>query len=241
MTTETIKIMKQHRSIRKFSTGKIADSDLQEIILAAQAASTSSFQQCVSIVHVTDKVKREKLVGLTGEQQYVALASDFFVFCADFSRHHDISPDAKLGFVEQLLTASIDAGMMGENALVAAESMGLGGVFIGGIRNNPTVVCQLLELPEHVYPLFGLCLGFPDDNPDLKPRMPCAMLIHEDVYQPLNLQALDDYDSMIKQYYEHRNDHNKHITWSGVVKQKVTKEARPFLLDTLHKQGFAKR
>lgn len=68
--------------------------------------------------------------------------------------------------------------MMGQNALTAAESLGLGGVYIGGIRNNIESVTELLKLPKHVLPLFGLCLGWPADNPDLKPRLPAELVVH---------------------------------------------------------------
>ena len=64
---------------------------------------------------------------------------------------------------------------MAENALVAAESMGLGGLFVGGIRNNPQGVTDLLDLPQHVIPLFGMCIGVPDQDPTLRPRLPSAL------------------------------------------------------------------
>lgn len=84
---------------------------------------------------------------------------------------------------------------------MAAESLGLGGVYIGGLRNNIDAVTELLKLPQHVLPLFGLCLGWPDDNPEVKPRMPSAMLVHENHYQPLDDAVLAEYDEQIAQYY----------------------------------------
>lgn len=71
------------------------------------------------------------------------------------------------GLAEQLLLGVVDTAMMAQNALTAAESLGLGGVFIGGLRNNIEPVTELLKLPQHVLPLFGLCLGWPADNPDI--------------------------------------------------------------------------
>ena len=81
------------------------------------------------------------------------------MFCADFNRHLQICPDAQLGLAEQLLLGVVDTAMMAQNALTAAESLGLGGVYIGGLRNNIEAVTELLKLPQHVLPLFGLCLA----------------------------------------------------------------------------------
>lgn len=128
--------------------------------------------QCSSIIRITDKALREELVTLTYGQKHVAQAAEFWVFCADFNRHLQICPDAQLGLAEQLLLGVVDTAMMAQNALIAAESLGLGGVYIGGLRNNIEAVTKLLKLPQHVLPLFGLCLGWPADNPDLKPRLP---------------------------------------------------------------------
>ncbi|SUG89245.1 oxygen-insensitive NADPH nitroreductase [Salmonella enterica subsp. enterica] len=86
------------------------------------------------------------------------------------------------GLPNNCCSVSSDTAMMGQNALTAAESLGLGGVYIGGIRNNIESVTELLKLPKHVLPLFGLCLGWPADNPDLKPRLPAELVVHENQY-----------------------------------------------------------
>jgi len=71
------------------------------------------------------------------------------------------------GFTEQFIIATV-------------ESLGLGGVFICGIRNDPEKVCTLLKIPDHVYPVFGLCLGYPDEKPEQKPRLPVNVVLKED-------------------------------------------------------------
>ncbi|MCP5768044.1 nitroreductase NfsA, partial [Klebsiella pneumoniae] len=87
----------------------------------------------------------EELVKLTGRQKHGAQAAEFWVFCADFNRHLQICPDAQLGLAEQLLLGVVDTAMMAQNALIAAESLGLGGVYIGGLRNNIEAVTKLLK------------------------------------------------------------------------------------------------
>lgn len=188
--TPTIELICGHRSIRHFTDEPISEAQCEAIINSARATSSSSFLQCSSIIRITDKALREELVTLTGGQKHVAQAAEFWVFCADFNRHLQICPDAQLGLAEQLLLGVVDTAMMAQNALTAAESLGLGGVYIGGLRNNIEAVTKLLKLPQHVLPLFGLCLGWPADNPDLKPRLPASILVHENSYQPLDKDAL---------------------------------------------------
>jgi nitroreductase len=237
----TIDLMLEHRSIRKFTKQEISENDMDAIFRAARAAATSSFQQIISVIQVIDKAKRAKLVELTGHQTYVADSASFLVFCVDEYRHKEISPEAKLGFVEQLMTGCIDAGLAAQNALLAAQSLGLGGVFIGGLRNHPNEVVELLELPTNVFPVFGLCLGYADQQPELKPRLPLSMYVHHDQYHPYTPEELKAYDQQVIAYYQLRSSNSKEISWSESVRNKVSKESRPFMLDCLQRQGFAER
>lgn len=230
-----------HRSIRAFTEQGIDDAQRSAIIAAAQAASTSSFLQCSSIVRITDRALREQLVQLTGGQPWVSAAAEFWVFCADFNRHQQICPEAQLGRAEQLLLGCVDTALMAQNAMVAAESLGLGGVFIGGIRNSIAQVTELLGLPKFVLPLFGFCIGHPDASPDVKPRMPQAMLVHENRYQPLDKAVLAQYDQQITAYYQQRDSNQRSETWSELIQRLIIKETRPFMLDYLHQQGWATR
>ncbi len=239
--TPTIELICGHRSIRHFTDEPISEAQREAIINSARATSSSSFLQCSSIIRITDKALREELVTLTGGQKHVAQAAEFWVFCADFNRHLQICPDAQLGLAEQLLLGVVDTAMMAQNALIAAESLGLGGVYIGGLRNNIEAVTKLLKLPQHVLPLFGLCLGWPADNPDLKPRLPASILVHENSYQPLDKGALAQYDEQLAEYYLTRGSNNRRDTWSDHIRRTIIKESRPFILDYLHKQGWATR
>lgn len=239
--TPTIDLLRHHRSIRHFTDAPISDQQREAIIAGAQGASSSSFLQCTSIIRITDPQMREQLVPLTGGQQHVAQAAEFWVFCADFNRHLQICPQAQLGLAEQLLLGVVDTALMAQNALIAAESLGLGGVYIGGLRNNIDAVTELLQLPKHVLPLFGLCLGWPADDPQVKPRIPPAMLVHENHYQQLDQQVLAQYDEQLADYYLSRGSNTRRDTWSDHIRRTIIKESRPFILDYLHKQGWATR
>ncbi|QGU88239.1 oxygen-insensitive NADPH nitroreductase [Erwinia sorbitola] len=239
--TPTIELMRSHRSIRAYSDQPITAEQRAAILNAAQSASTSSFLQCSSIIRISDPEVRNALVPLSGGQQYVAQAAEFWVFCADFNRNQQICPDAQLGLAEQLLLGCVDTALMAQNALVAAESLGFGGCYIGGIRNNIAGVTELLKLPKFVLPLFGLCLGSPEQDPDTKPRMPVGMLVHENHYQPLDTTLLAQYDNQLVEYYQSRDSNRRTESWSEHIQKTLIKESRPFILDYLHQQGWATR
>ncbi len=239
--TPTIDLLRSHRSIRSFTDQPITDEQREAILSAAQGASTSSFLQCSSIIRITDPALREKLVEFTGGQKYVASAAEFWVFCADFNRNQQINPQAELGLAEQLLLGCVDTALLAQNAMTAAESLGLGGVFIGGIRNQVEEVIDLLKLPKFVMPLFGMCIGHPAQDHQVKPRMPQSMLVHENSYQPLNPQTLAEYDEQLAAYYLQRDSNARRDTWSDLIIRTLKKEQRPHMLAALHKQGWATR
>ncbi|MGR5944656.1 oxygen-insensitive NADPH nitroreductase [Enterobacter sp. C4G1] len=239
--TPTIDLLRSHRSIRHFTDEPITQAQREAILDSARGTSSSSFLQCSTIIRITDAQLREQLVTLTGGQKHVAQAAEFWIFCADFNRHLQICPEAELGLAEQLLLGVVDTALMAQNALTAAESLGLGGVYIGGLRNNIEAVTELLHLPKHVLPLFGLCLGWPADNPDVKPRLPAAMIMHENRYQPVAQELLAQYDEELAHYYMTRGSNTRRDTWSDHIRRTIIKENRPFILDYLHKQGWATR
>ncbi|MBE1273811.1 oxygen-insensitive NADPH nitroreductase [Enterovibrio baiacu] len=238
---DVINTLLAHRSIRKFNDQPISDEQRNAILDCARAASTSSFIQCTSVIRVVDKEKRRLLAEYAGGQAYVADAAEFFVWCADFNRHLQIKPDAKVGFAEQTLIGAVDGALAAQNALAAAESLGLGGVYIGGLRNNPEKVSALLGLPKHVIPLFGLCLGYPAQDPEVKPRLPSSLYVHEDTYQPMDENALEAYDETIREYYRTRTGGSKEMSWSEQISGTLDKEARPFMKAFLESKGFSVR
>ncbi|MCZ4292540.1 oxygen-insensitive NADPH nitroreductase [Vibrio sinaloensis] len=237
----TIETILGHRSIRKFTPEPIEYDQLQTIIQAGLAASSSSMLQVVSIIRVTDNEKRKLLAQYAGNQAYVESAAEFLVFCIDFQRHSTIRPDVQVDFTELTLIGAVDSGIMAQNCLLAAESMGLGGVYIGGLRNNAERVDELLGLPSHTAILFGMCLGHPDQQPEVKPRLPINVVMHENQYQALNLDAIHDYDQAMQEYYTSRSSNQKQSTWSQEVTGKLAGESRPHILPYLNSKGLTKR
>ncbi len=162
---ETLETLLSHRSVRRFSDEPVAESDIELAVVAGQAASTSSAVQAYCLIRVTDASVREQIAELSGPQAMVARAPAFFVVCGDARRHRLICERQggayRAGF-EGFLVSVIDAALFSENLAVAFESMGYGLCFVGGIRNDLGRLVSLLEVPEGVYPLFGLVVGRPE-------------------------------------------------------------------------------
>jgi nitroreductase len=246
MTVKTpIEQMLEHQSIRKFTSQVIPQEIINTCVTAGQAASSSSFVQVTSVVQVNSPLTRAALAEASGGQNYVQSAATFLVFCADLQRNQQICQRQQqkmpIGFTEHTLIASIDTALFAQNVLLAAQSLGLGGVFIGGLRNQPETVTQLLNLPQQVFPIFGLCLGYPDQNPGQKPRLPLSMVLHQDHYSNQELEKLASYDAQISAYYQQRSHGKTDLTFSQHIIKTMLKEARPHMLPYLQSQGFATR
>lgn len=238
-----IDLLKSHRSIRKFTDQSVDQTTVEALVEAGQAAATSSFIQACTVIQVSNSETREKLAACAGGQAYVASAPVFLVFCADMKRHqlacdmHDAQMQS--GFTEQFITASLDCGLFAQNLVVAAESLGLGIVYIGGLRNNIAEVAELLELPDLVYPVFGMCLGYPDQNPEVKPRLPVNVVLKQEVYDDTGDQEhIAAYDSHVREYYRTRTGGGKDMTWSEQISGMLVKESRPHMLPFLQERGF---
>lgn len=237
--TPVVECAKAHRSIRKFTDQPITPEQLDAILQSGIAASSSSLLQAVSVIRVSDAQKREQLAELAGNQRYVATAAEFLVFIIDYQRHKTLNPEVQTGFTELTIIGAVDAGIMAQNCLLAAESMGLGGVYIGGLRNNPDGVDEVLDLPEGTAVLFGMCLGHPDQTPELKPRLPQEVLVHQNRYQPLDTEAVARYDEVTRAYYAARSGNNKDSGWSEQITTKLAGESRPHMKPYLNRKGLA--
>ena len=238
-----IELLKSHRSIRKFTTQPITPDLLENLLLAAQAAATSSFLQGATLIRVTKPESRQKIAELAGNQKYVETAAEFFVFCADLHRPgnycREYGKPFEGDFTEHFTIATVDVALMAQNLVTAAESEGLGICYIGGIRNNPAPVAELLDLPYGVYPVFGLCLGYPDQDPEVKPRLPLSVIVKQDSYKEVgDKEAIKKYDEEIREYYRTRTGGGHGVSWSEQVSELLSDKARPHMKDFLASKGF---
>lgn len=242
-----IDLLTAHRSVRKFKDKPVEAAVLQTLITAAQCAATSNHIQACTIIRVNAKAHRKQIADLAGPQPWVEEAPVFLIFCADLTRlksacdHHGLTPET--GWAEQFIVATVDTALLAQNLMVASESIGLGGVFIGGIRNDPDQVCDLLNIPNHAYPVFGMCIGYPDQPPAVKPRLPVKLVLKEDTFQGKGstqeaANALDDYDKTIRDYYLGRDSNRKDQTWRLLMADFMSRINRPHMKPFLEKKRF---
>lgn len=177
-------------TIRKFTNQPIPEELLTQLIQAGQQSSTTNHLQCVSVIRVTDTAMREKIREASG-MSYVTECAEFLVFCIDFTKHKKLVPESQLDWTEVSLLGAVDTGIFAQSVLLAAESIGLGGVFIGAIRNNIQTVAECLNLQEYCVLLVGMCLGYPDQDPELKPRLPMKLIYADNQLPPLDETELE--------------------------------------------------
>jgi nitroreductase len=189
-------LLLSHRSVRDL-TGEPLDADLlPTLVAAAQSASTSSGLQTWSVVAVEDSARKTRLAALAGGQRHIVEAPLILVWLADLARLHGMGergakPTEALDYTEAFLVACIDAALAAQNAAVAAESLGLGVVYIGALRNHPETVAAELKLPARVFPIFGLCVGRIDESCEaaVKPRLPQDVVLHREAYDAEGVAA----------------------------------------------------
>ena len=182
--------MLQHRSVRAYDARPLPSGTLETLVAAAQSAATSSNLQTWSVVAVTDEARRGRLSEFAGGQRHIRQAPLFLVWLADLSRASRIGeaagqPMNALPYLETFLVAVIDAARAAQNAAVAAESLGLGTVYIGAMRNRPEDVAAELGLPPGTMAVFGLCVGYEDPAAapaTVKPRLPQPAVLHHERY-----------------------------------------------------------
>ena len=230
------------RSVRSYDSRPLAPELLERLVAAAQSAPTSSMLQTWSVVAITDQSLREQLfmgenrmVMASDQPNYEAVrtASAVLVWLVDFTAMQEIlaqpRPDWDPQLYEDLaegmdllnyeLRAIIDCTIAAQTLCLAAESLGLGTVYLGGLRTIDT--SSLLKIPPEakVLPLFGLCLGYPRSGLNswglqghsnwprapVKPRLPQEWVLHRQQWQQRDPQILSDYNQLMTQFYQEMN------------------------------------
>lgn len=242
---DVLQLLNNHRSIRSFTEKKLSNETIEALVKAAQSASTSSYVQAYSIIGITDDHLKAELRKVSG-QSYVEHNGHLFIFVIDYNRHVNLSSkkgiDVKFENTEQLLVGTVDATLAAQNLAIAAESMGLGICYIGSLRNNVARVIELLNLPEGVFPLFGMVVGEPANNGSQKERLPFDAIYFENGYKSVNDDdvnaEVEAYDARVSAYYKERTDGERSDTWSDQVTTMLSRKTRLDVHDVLKSQGF---
>jgi len=188
---ETMELLLSHRSVRGYKSDPVPPGTLETLIATAQSAATSSNMQWWSAIVVSDPAKKKELAEIAGNQKHIEQCPLYICWVADMARHQRISHAQKTEFetmpwLETFMVACIDVALAAQNAVVAAESLGLQTVYIGAMRNDPVRVAKVLGLPPQAFAVFGLCVGYATEKAagEVKPRLPQASVVHHDRYDP---------------------------------------------------------
>lgn len=187
--SDVIETLLSHRSVRAYLPDAVPPGTIELLIAAAQSAPTSSNLQPWSVVAVEDPARKARLAALAGDQRQILQAPLFLLWIVDHHRlarngaRQDVPSDG-LHFLESFLLGAVDTALAAQNAVVALESLGLGGCYIGGIRNRPVEVAAELGLPPRTFALFGLTVGYPDPAApaSVKPRLPQEAVLFRERY-----------------------------------------------------------
>lgn len=198
-----------HRSVRAFDPAPLDEGTLEWLIAAAQSAPSSSNLQTWSVVAVQDPARKARLAELAGGQGHVRDAPLVLVWLADLARLRGLAQQAQVpvegaDYLDSSLMGVIDAVLAAQNAVVAAQSLGLGTVYLGAIRNQPERVAEELGLPPGVFAVVGLCVGRPDAARPaaIKPRLPQAAVLSRERYaRPEAQRHVQRYDATMQSFY----------------------------------------
>lgn len=242
-SSETIRVLRERVSVRKFAPTAVAEGQVRAILEAAYRAPTSSNIQAYSVIIVRDMAAKDALAAACGNQRHVAEAPVFLAFCADLTRieiamekHGHNLDDNNL---EVCLVSSIDASLVGMSAYVSADSLGLKGVMIGGVRDKPAEVSRILGLPRRVYCVFGMCLGWPAVVPAQKPRMDYDAVTHHERYDASAAgDQLEGYDRDLAAHYDATGRATTADSWTYDMDKKFHPPLRNDLREVLGELGF---
>ncbi|KAI8623320.1 oxygen-insensitive NADPH nitroreductase family protein [Xylariaceae sp. FL1651] len=255
----TLETLLQHRSVRHFLPEKLPQGSLEVIVAAAQSAATSSNLQTWSVLALEDAKHKDKAATLCGNQDFIRNAPLFLIFCADLDRLTKVSAQHELRgegleFTEMFLMASLDAGLAGQNAAIAAESLGLGVCYAGAARNKPRELAELLKLPPRVLAVFGLAVGKPDPakSTSVKPRLPQKEVLHRETWcvdangdnNQTQAENLKEYDVTLASYNAGEKREGVPAWTQRSARRIETVESlhgRHVLKDVLQQKGFNMR
>lgn len=193
--SELYTLYQRRASVRKFKPEPLREGDLDKILFAAQRAPTDATAQMYSLLRVSDPEQRRKISSHSGQNPHIETCAEFFLILADVYRLRRLLEHRGGTFGRWPRTALhfaiTDAVLAGSALATMAESLGYGIVWIGGVLNGIREIVRLCKLPQGVIPVAGLCVGVPDESPTPRPRLPRALVVHENQYHDYGPEALE--------------------------------------------------
>jgi nitroreductase len=189
-----------HRTHRRYKPDPVPDELLEIVLAAALSAPSKSDLQQVAVILVRDRAKQATIGGWIPDMPWIATAPLFMVFCGDHRRLRRVANELRHrpfpnDTLDMFMNAAVDAGLVLQSFITAAEAMGLGCCPISVVRNHVEKLSELLELPAGVFPVSGLTVGYPSQAGWVSMRLPPALTVHTDRYDDRDLPAqLEAYD-----------------------------------------------
>mgnify|MGYP000853340702 CR=1 FL=1 len=243
---ETIKSQLAHRTIREFTDKPLSKDLIEGLVLVASRTATSNGLQASSIIRVTDKTIKEGISKVCN-QEFVARFPELWIFIVDQYRNGQIAKEndcfeESIGDMDRFFQGFTDACLMAHNVECAAESLGLGTVYLGSILNDPAKIIELLKLPKLTFPVLGLGFGYPNQDPQLKPRMDMEFRMFENTYTVWDnySELINEYDKEMQTYYDLRQANQRVDSFSKQVVTKLTNvnPIRQKMVKDIISQGF---
>jgi nitroreductase/FMN reductase [NAD(P)H] len=233
-------------SVRRFTAEPVDPALLRLVAALALASPTKSDLQQRDIVVVSDPDLRRALDELLAGQPWTAGAPALLVFCGNNRRQRWLHRARGRPFandhLDAFFNAAVDAGIALAAAVTAAEALGLGCCPISALRNDAAAVSELLGLPDHVFPVAGLALGWPAEPPAVTPRLPLSVTLHENRYSEEGLaEAVAAYDRRrryAKQRYVEDFGEDPDYGWSEDKARQYAKPERETFGAFVRRKGF---
>ena len=233
----------ERRTHRQYSEQKVDDELLEILIACGLSASSKSDLQQASVIIVDDPATRALIGSWIPSMPWITQAPRFLVFCGDHSRIRIAAEMRNKPFpndnVDQFMNAAVDAGLVMQAFTMAAESVGLGCCPISEIRSNIEALSALLELPDLVFPIAGLCVGYPAREGFVSMRLPQSLTVHHDRYEASDREEkIDAYDRRRDKRFSVPEANQRNKKEYGVADFYGWSEDKARQYSTPHRAGF---
>lgn len=253
LANETLFSLLNHRSHRDFLPDPVPQSLVDFLFACALAAPSKSDLQQVSIINIVDPGKKDAIADLVPQFPWAKSAPAFVVFCGDNRRIRKVCDMRGHAFandhLDSFFNAGVDAAIAMSNMIHAVGAVGLGCCPVSMIRDRIDKLQDLLALPEWVFPVSGLAIGFPAGEGVISPRLSPEVTVHTDHYSERNLtEKIDDYDrrrhaqqpfDAEDQRHEQEYGRAEFYGWSEDKARQYSKSQRADFGAYIRRQGFS--
>ncbi len=243
----------ERRTHRRYTDRPIEDELLDVLLACGLSASSKSDLQQASVVVIDDPARRKLIGSWIPSMPWITSAARFLVFCGDHSRIRIAAKMREKPFpndnVDQFMNAAVDAGLVMQTFTMAAESVGLGCCPISEVRSHIEALSELLELPDCVFPVAGLCVGYPAREGFVSMRLPQSLTVHRDRYTASSrAEQIDAYDRRRDERFSIPQTSQREVErfgvadfygWSEDKTRQYSIPHRAGFLDYLKARGFA--